>query len=73
MAEAIVAQLSALPTTLASDEALLRDQAITGMSPRLAAAVHCRVERKRLLSAGLEVLAAYDAAMHASVVLPAHR
>jgi hypothetical protein len=64
--------LSQLPSSAASDMAVLADCG-DSLPPRHAAAVRCRLEYKRGVMAGLEVLRAYDAHLTASTVLPAAR
>lgn len=51
-------QLDALPTTLEQDDALLLDVG-SALQPRVRAAIAARMERKRLLLAGAELLRAY--------------
>jgi hypothetical protein len=69
--EALTVELSSFPSTLADDEALLRD--ISSMPPlddadagcvvRLEAAVLYRMERKRIISAALSAVGVYAAAV----------
>lgn len=69
---------SEMPTTLASDEQLLSDDATLqremgrkgGLTARQRAAVRYRVEYKKLLNQGLEILRRYDDGLAESINLP---
>ncbi len=52
---------TAMPTTLATDEALMGDPSLT---PRHRQAVRTRLENKQLLQAGIDVLTTYEATLY---------